>query len=103
MCQHFIKGLKWDIQYIMLRNCPKKLEELSSLAIELDGLVYQMNKNEEEVSSSLKGKKPFNSFNSLHPFQTFQNWNPISTSTPAKPNSNNAEVQLVLKSEGKLN
>jgi len=41
----------------MLRNCPEKLEELYSLAIELDGLVYQMNKNKEEVLSSLKGKK----------------------------------------------
>ena len=99
----FIKGLKQDIQYIMLQNCPNKLEELYSLAIELDGLVYQMNKNEEEVLSSLKGKKPFNSFNSLHPFQTFQNQNPISFSTPAKPNFNNAEVQSVLNSEGKLN
>src|SRR5260370_2924440 len=86
----------------MLQNCPNKLEELYSLAIELDGLVYQMNKNEEEVLSSLKGKKPFNSFNSSHPFQTFQNRNPVLVSTPAKP-SNNAEVQLVLNSEGKLN
>src|SRR5260370_10174745 len=87
----------------MLQNCPNKLEELYSLAIELDGLIYEMNKNEEEVLSSLKGKKPFNSFNSLHPFQTFQNQNPISFSTPAKPNFNNAEVQSVLNSEGKLN
>src|SRR5260370_25396277 len=68
--------------------------------IELDGLVYQMNKNKEEFLGSLKGNKPFNSFNSLCPFQ---NWNPTSTSTPAKTDSDNVDVQSVLNSEGKLN
>src|SRR5260370_25034897 len=43
----------------MLCNCPEKLEELYQLAIELDGLVYQMNRSEEEFSGSSKGRKSF--------------------------------------------
>src|SRR5260370_29584768 len=77
----FIKGLKCDIQFLMLHNCPEKLEELYQLIIELDGLVYQMNRSEEEFLGSSKGRKPFNSFNNFPcPFQNQNPGNPTSTS-----------------------
>lgn len=99
MQQPFIKGLQWDVQYVMLQNCPKKLDNLYQLAIELDGLVYQMNKSKEEFLGSSKGKN-YLILNSSHPFQ---NWNPILISGPPKFDPDGIDVHSIFNSEGELN
>jgi len=100
----FIKGLKCDIQFLMLHNCPEKLEELYQLTIELDGLVYQMNRSEEEFLGSSKGRKPFNSFNNFPcPFQNQNPGNSASTSIPGvKSKHHDADIHSILTPDGKV-
>src|SRR5260370_10606708 len=88
----------------MLCNCPKKLEELYQLMIELDGLVYQMNRSEEEFLGSSKGRKSFNSFNNFpHPFQNQNPGNSASTSIHGiKSECDNTDIHSILTPDGKV-
>src|SRR5260370_9520172 len=83
----------------MLQNCSKKLDNLYQPAIELDGLVYQMNKSKEEFLGSSKGKN-YLILNSSHPFQ---NWNPILIPGPPKFDPDGIDVHSIFNSEGELN
>ena len=46
----FTEGLKDEVQLQMLRDCPKNLDELYHLVIDIDSHLYKMKKHLEESS-----------------------------------------------------
>ena len=102
MCTLFTKGLKDKVQLQMLQDCPKNLNELYHLAIDIDSHLYKMKKRLEESVGQKKLPDPSSSRGNSNQPSTSSS-SPYIPPPKQDPDAMEIDTLSVLDSNGKLN